>query len=726
MKTINPTFVEQQYIDWQSAYTSNINRAEKSILFAQGFEQWDDGVASNRLQDNKESLTFNTCLKHSKKIKSQIREIEFTLNLAATNSQYTTPEINNFRLLLNHFTLSKDVIDRCSEAFDKCVDYGFSFVEVNFEQDGFDTLCNSPVVRMHNDPSIAFWDMKATHPTKTDGKFCGMQRTVSKDDFLNKYPQYDKDNSDIQLVEKDNKVIDYWYKEYKEMTYIALKGGIYKREDLLKPTDEKETIQELAKRNLPPEKKANVPQIYYMRICNGAIIQKPTLFPTDCLPLVYHAGLTTWTTTEWRTYPFTYALEDAQKALNFVHSQLITSVKNTNSDKWLMTEAMLPTPELKERAKEINNLSGVVMIGVDPNAPQGPRREQASDIPFALMEYSQSLAQQIDNISGAFVDMQQSDSTVVSGKALKQMTENVNIIQVGLISHQIIFVNKVCDLIKQMVPKICTEQRTLLTQAQDGQSQSIIINQLLPTGTIQNDIKNISNDFVYTITAGPSSQMQKENTFKALQMVYAIRPDQYDKTGDIFMRSLDTPDAQELEIRVRAGIDPMLVQYSQGAISQQQYQQYTQQQAQQGQQMQMQQMQMQMQESQARLAKLENESQAIQLKSQTEQAKVQAISQDLNIKGQVAIANAANAQANTQINAQKVMGEQQQTATQQALDENHLQYEREKQAELNANTVIGHALDLHKHNQTMAQAATNTAMMNQSNQADNDANQSAN
>lgn len=692
--------VDKQAQDWLGSYDTNNDRGDESVRFALCSDQWMGNVLAERELSNKETLIFNTTAKFLKNFKAQIREIEFSIGLWARNDENNVSQTNTFRLLLNHLVLARHFVEKMEMAFDKSAEWGYSFLEINYDYDNDETLCLSPVIRFHEDPSIGFWDKAAKNPYRTDGRFSGLRIKVSKQEFLDNYPEYQEDSS--WLKDSENDLIKYWYKVKESALFKALKGGVYKREDLITMDDEladesdiKDKKSGLYKKKLT--KKGFKDCVYFMMFCNEHSLMEPKEFPSDRLPLPYHPAFTVWTKDGYETYPFSFSMLGIQQLINFVYSQLGTMVKNSTGDKWIFTPEHIPDEQAEKYAKNINQMEGAMVFPQDPQGAQ-IRREQPADIPYALMEWGQSLSQMANDISGAFFNPQNSENIIVSGKAMKEITENMNVVQVGSIACHVGFVNECAAIIKSMIPMLYTEERLLIARKADGTSEPIVINQPNGTGGLKNNIKDLSNSYIYELTSSPTSKMVKENTLKYLQMMYSIAPQLFKISGDMFARNLDIPDAQELELRIKAEMDPMLIKYSQSEISLQEYMKSKmpmQQQQQQQQQMQMQHAQLQMQELQSKNMKLKNEAQAVTMRAQGDMQKAQAAVQDSNVKAQVAITNASVAQGTLQVNAQKVMGEQQQRATQQALDESHLQYEREKHTYEVADGMIDHAINLH-------------------------------
>lgn len=594
--------IKKQCDEWRCWYDKNNQRGRDDVLFYLG-DQSKVGTTTERANSNKETLVCNIAAKQIKRASAQLMETEFSLSIvpANENSQNNIEESTAFRKVLNAIMLSDDNISKLVMCGDKCIKFGYSFLEINFERRGKNDLCLWPVFRLHNDPTIAFWDKNANHPTRIDGRFCGMKKTASKEEICEKLWYINKKTLDSCVHEEDNEVYYYWFRDYRKATYRLLKNGKYKKEDKINfqdndilATDEDakyifETLSEEEKyaqdsKPSPLKRIENVDCIYFQIFINEKSVMKPKMFPTDDLPLIYHHGLTEWEGNNgMRTIPLIEFLKDPQRLHNYLQSQIATIAKNSSSAKWFFNEDHLLSDTQQAEAKEINNLEGAFMFGGDLNSikyfPPG-------ELPMSMLQMAQLSKQEIDEIGGAMIDAQQSDATVISGVAIDKITHNIGLLNLFFLGAHINFVRTVGSLVRQMIPRIITEERTVISKSKDGSGEAITVNKDMGTGDVQNNIKDINNNFDYDITPDANSPMQKENERKALQEFIAINPRSAGLIGDIYMRKLSGEDAGELERRLSANMDPTLIKYGKGEISEADYQTAMQQQQQQQQQMQ--------------------------------------------------------------------------------------------------------------------------------------------
>jgi hypothetical protein len=567
MKSIKYEQIEKQYNGWVDYYKENKVRGEESVDFVIANNQWKDDVVTARENKNQESLTFNQIIKHLRRAHSQLGEIEFTLNISATNDKYqdNVAEQTAFRLVLNSILLNDEALDKFNAAGKKCLNYGWSFAEINYRYED-DNTCNLiPDIIIHKDPSIAFWDKNALHPTKVDGRFCGFCRTLSRQELEEAYPSLKKAG---WLSPTNNKVYDSWWREYQEAEFVTLKNGTQKRRDLLTP-DEKDNIDKKQ-----AVKKRQICEIYFQRCCKGKVLESPRRFPLqDFLPLVYHPGMTEWHPKKGEiTLPYGLYMEGAQKLHNYSLSQVASQAKTLTGDKYFFNGQHVSTQSQREAAKEINSRDGGFVFGGDVGTI---RREQPAQISPTIIEVAGITKQEIDEVNGAMIDTQNAQQTVIAAKALDKITHNSEAINMYFMEGHIIFVNQIGKLYRQMIPELYTQERALIVKKKDGSGETIVINEDVGTGYLKNNIKDINNNFHYDISAGPSSTMQKENTVKYLLEAYNIPPQNpfFMATAHIFFRNLQSKDAGELERIASAMGDENLIKYSQGEMTLDEYKQ---------------------------------------------------------------------------------------------------------------------------------------------------------
>jgi hypothetical protein len=599
VKDIDNELIRRQIEAWETRVGDGNDRGKEMISFITKGEQWKGSQTSDRYIQGKESLTFNICWKEMRKIKAQIKDIEFGLNAFPKNKEaaQNVQETNAFSLLMDNIILEKSVVRKLSETFEKCVDFGYAFGQVDFRRVSNNNLSLYPVYVDHKDPTMGFWDLNAYTKTKIDGKFAGIKRVLTYDDLRAK--GYSKKTlSRCNATPKGNIVVDYWFRQVTTKEFVLLNTGEYKRRDKL-TFEDKQNLMTRARLSMlrksdesyedcPLVKDGNVECIYFKRICNWVNLENPKQFPTETLlPLPYHPSCTHWTYDNPDfTIPFGYHLEGAQQLYNYLNSQIATQAKQCTGDKYFFGPEHVETDSQLEGARQINKREGGFAFGGDITKI---RREKPSELSMSLIQMAQTMKQVVDEISGAQIDQQNAQNVVISGVAMDKITKNMQILNEEAFADHVIYVQDVGRIFAEMMPNVVTEQRTMVMKMKDGTGQPVIINEELGTGELGNDISNINNKFEIEVTASPAGDMEEENVVRMLGPLIQQNPQLLSQFGDIYFRNVKSKDSMELSLRILANIDPNLVKFSQGLMTQDEFAQAQQQQKQQQMQQQMQQ-----------------------------------------------------------------------------------------------------------------------------------------
>lgn len=561
--------IEKAYQDYQSAYHVNNQRGKDSIQFVDEGDQWEPSAFSNRTLNNKETLVINAVKKYVTRIKSQNRQIDFAIDVFNKNCD-DKDKYESFDLLVKHQLNNKEIQEKIDGAWDKLIDFGYSVIEVNYGYTEKNTLNLNPTIQLYEDPSEAFFDITSQLKSRIDGNYCGRVRKLDQKSLIDKYPELVADD---RIKKEGNVVVDFWQRKCIKAWYVQLKTGVWYRQDLLNDDDYTNNINRKPD-GTPFRKRGTRGDIYYYRYINGFCIIDCRPYPTEDLPLPYHSGLSYWTKNGVRTAPYAWYLQSPQRLVNLAKSQLATNLKNSTSAKYLGQNTHIANDKQAEILRDINSREGFIPLADDPQKIMYIAPTELSQTILAL---SQSSSAELDTVAGAMNDAQMSDNAVISGVAIKEITNNIQMVNAGLISEHIRFIDSVCRLIVQMLPEIITEERDFFVKDDNGQMKKIGVNIKTGTELIKNDISSIRNDFLFEVKAGATTVMEKEITVKSLLASYQINPQMFNATADIFYKNMDTPYSMELSRRALAFVDPDIIKLGNGELTQEQFHQAQQQ-----------------------------------------------------------------------------------------------------------------------------------------------------
>lgn len=212
-------------------------------------------------------------------------------------------------------------------------------------------------------------------------------------------------------------------------------------------------------------------------------------------------------------------LISAQEQLNKTASQELHIVNTTANSGWMLEDGTLMNMdehELEQRGAE----TGLVLVHARGSAP--PQKITPNQIPAGLDRIGQKAAMNLRSISGVNDGMLGDTSSEISGVALQQKQARGQIqIQVPL-DNLAKTRHLVAERMLRLIQKFYTEERVLrivndMMPGQQGEEQVMQINQMMPDGTILNDLTLGTYDVV--ISTLPNRDNFDESQFaEAIQL----------------------------------------------------------------------------------------------------------------------------------------------------------------------------------------------------------------
>jgi hypothetical protein len=560
--------VEKKAKEYWALMSKSNQRGKKSINFVRNNAQWDSDSAAKRYIQQKETMTFNNIVKYLNRLKAQSRQLNFDVDVYQASTNTDSNNYESYDVLVRHWFKDKSIKEKFEYAFDKCVDFGYAVAEINYGRKDNYTLNLDPEIIIYKDPSEAFFDKNAELTSKIDGNFCGRKRVITGNELTKKYPKFKK------IKKRNNILYDFWFRSEKKEWYVLLTSGIWYRQDLLSEMDY-ETIVERKADGTIIKKRGEKNSIIFHRYINGELVKNQD-YPLEDLPLVRHGGFTYWTPDGEQSYPFSFYMEDPQKLINLTKSQVANNLKNSTATKYILNNEMITNEQILKDLTNINAKEGAFAVGGNP---RDILVIPPTELSVSILNLSSMVEKDLESVAGTAIDNQMSDSAIISGKAIRELTNSIQMINIGLISEHILFIDTIYRLLTQMLPKIWIEQRTFFIKDDSGEVKEIGINILTDSGVIKNNIQDLKNNFMYEVNIGASTDMQKEMTTKTLLTIAGTSPQLFNNMADLFFKNVDIPDSQKMARRARAFIDPMVVKYGDFDITEEEFHQYRQQQA---------------------------------------------------------------------------------------------------------------------------------------------------
>lgn len=485
-----------------------------------------------------------------------------------------------------------------------------------------------------------WFDASAQRQDRSDARWCVVLHAVGTDEYYARWPegsgQSVSDGRDLDAYYNKAEVVIVgelmYYKDKPRELVLMSNGTVYEVND-----DFKTIFDELAMAGITEVKRRKrTDRVVCTRFFDANDFlsdSKETVF--NAFPVVPVYGNFKVFENKTLFQGVVGKLIDPQRVLNYSLSREIEEGALAPRAKYWMTKKQAQGHE-KQLSTLNTNSDPVQFFNWDTEAPMIPQQQGGAQINPGLRTISESMRQILGQTAGMFAANMGDNPGLQSGvaiNALQNKGDNGTVKYFKALEFAIAYAGK---LLVQAIPKVYDTQRQIRLLNEDGTMEMVTLNEQVmdqQTGRMVtlNDLGKGQYDVV--CKAGPSFKNRQEETINALLEIAKIDPSVLQIGGDLLIKNISTPVADQLAERKRAQM------LQAGMIPPSQM----------------------TEEEQAQM-------QAAQAKQGQQQAPAMVLAQAEAMKGQAEMLKAQNDQMKLQIEAMKVQAQIQQGQTKSAVD----------------------------------------------------------
>lgn len=589
-------------------FRDNVNRYKRFMrfVFKSNLDQDETGVL---IENSMPTLEFNIVEQHISRLRGEFAKQQPSLSVRAVDGiplQYLTPVFTEtIKVIEAHmraifFDAANDMLEY--DTFSDLLAGGFSVLrvytdyvnEMSFEQ-------NIHVSRVF-DPTLCVFDPMARTSHKGDGKFCAELYPMTKEEFALRFGEdkaervkCSRNNSGISWSFKNEKqevilVCDYYEKKQKREKIIKLSNGHTVAEKEYKKFLEK--WEESGIIEQPPIPVGQPRWTTKETICRYRFCQNEMLDYVETnykyLPLVFVDGnsvtIFEGDTSSQMTRPYVYHAEGIQRLKNYAGQSLANELESLIQHKFLV--AMESLPDEKNYLEAYNNVQKASTLVykhfLDELSPQvtlpPPVPIVRPPIPPQISDTFRMSDEMTTAILGAFqpTDLGRGD---LSGLSVARQALMSNTASVPYIVGYIKGLNRVAEIVLDLIPKYYRTPRSLPILLPSGQREYMEINK--PGSLYMNyDASTLQ----VKVDVGVNFAMQKELALQTIIALMQASPKfaefMNEKGLQILLDNIDIRNIEELKSKA-AQFEEEQAQMKQQQAQMQQQEMQQQQQAQQ-------------------------------------------------------------------------------------------------------------------------------------------------
>jgi hypothetical protein len=483
-----------------------------------------------------------------------------------------------FNGMIRHIEYISDADVAYDTACENQVSYGEGYIRLLTEYCDDKTFDQDiKIGRVRNSFSV-YMDPTIQDPTGADAKWCFVTEDVTKAEFERMYPDASPittlqslgvgDQSISNWLNEDTiRLADYYYIDFDRTTLNLYPGN----QTAFVGTPEDKMLKEMFGKPVK-SRESDRPRVKYCKI-NGYEILEEHEWAGSWIPVIRIVGNEFEVDGRLYVSGLVRNAKDAQRMYNYWVSQEAEMLALAPKAPFIGYGGQF---EGYEQQWKTANTTNWPYLEVNPDVTDGqgsilslPQRAQPPMASSGLLQAKAGASEDIKSTTGQYNASLGMGSNERSGRAIlaRQREGDVGTYHYG--DNLARGVRHVARQLVDLIPKIYDTQRIARIIGEDGETKMVKINpdQPQPVNKIIDQegivIEKIYNPGVgkYDVVAvtGPGYATKRQESLEAMAQLLQANPQLWQVAGDLFVKNMDWPGAQEMSKRFAKTIDPKLL-----------------------------------------------------------------------------------------------------------------------------------------------------------------------
>jgi hypothetical protein len=536
------------------------------------------GAVQGQTINARPCLTINKLPQHVRQVTNDMRQNRPGAKVIPVDDKADLQVAEILNGMIRHIEYISDADVAYDTACENQVSYGEGYIRLLTEYCDDDTFDQDiKIGRVRNSFSV-YMDPTIQDPTGADAKWCFITEDVTRADYERMYPEAAPittlqslgvgDQSISNWLNEDTiRIADYYYIDYDRATLNLYPGN----QTAFDGTPEDKTLRQTygkPKRT----RQADRPRVKYCKI-NGYEILEKNEWAGKWIPVVRIVGNEFEVDGRLYVSGLVRNAKDAQRMYNYWVSQEAEMLALAPKAPFIGYGGQFEGYEEKWKTANTNNWP---YLEINPDVTDGqgavlplPQRAQPPMASSGLLQAKSGASEDIKSTTGQYNASLGQGGNERSGKAIlaRQREGDVGTYHYG--DNLTRGVRHIARQLVDLIPKIYDTQRVARIIGEDGVTKMAKINpdQEEPVREVRNQ-EGIVIDKIYNpgvgkydvvATTGPGYATKRQEALEAMGQLLQGNPQLWAVAGDLFVKNMDWPGAQEMAKRFAKTIDPKLI-----------------------------------------------------------------------------------------------------------------------------------------------------------------------
>jgi hypothetical protein len=537
------------------------------------------GAVQGQTINARPCLTINKLPQHVRQVTNDQRQNRPSGKVIPADDKADIAVAEIFNGMVRHIEYISDADVAYDTACENQVSYGEGYIRILTEYCDDNTFDQDiKIGRIRNSFSV-YMDPTIQDPCGSDAKWCFITEDITKADYERMYPDsapittlqslgVGDQNLSQWLNEDTIRIADYYYVDYDRATLNLYPGNI----TAFAGTPEDKMLKDQFGEPLK-QRESDRQKIKYCKI-NGYEILEKREWAGKYIPVVRIVGNEFEVDGRLYVSGIVRNAKDAQRMYNYWVSQEAEMLALAPKAPFIGYGGQFEGYETQWKTANTTNWP---YLEVNPDVTDGsgsilplPQRAQPPMASSGLLQAKAGASEDIKSSTGQYNASLGMSSNERSGKAIlaRQREGDVGTYHYG--DNLARGVRHITRQLVDLIPKIYDTQRVARIIGEDGETDMVKIDpmQAEPVKKIVNQ-EGIVIDKIYNpsvgkydvvVTTGPGYATKRQEALEAMAQLLQGNPQLWQVAGDLFVKNMDWPGAQEMAKRFAKTIDPKLMQ----------------------------------------------------------------------------------------------------------------------------------------------------------------------
>jgi hypothetical protein len=284
----------------------------------------------------------------------------------------------------------------------------------------------------------------------------------------------------------------------------------------------------------------------------AGILQGPTDWAGRYIPICIVVGEEIWSDGRAVRKGMIHDMRDPQRVYNYTRTAAVEAVAQQPKAPWILTADQASGYEDQWQNAGTENLAALIYKG-DPRANGPPKRAEPALASQGLDVQSQLAIGDLEGVTGIYKAGLGAPSNETSGRAIMARQQEGDTGTYHYIFNLGIAIQYCGKILVDLIPKIYDSTRIVRTLGEDGSAKMVEINKpdMDEKGMeiVLNDLS--AGEYDVTVVTGPSFATKRAEATEFMTELLRGYPQLTDIAGDIIIKNMDVPGADEIAARIR-------------------------------------------------------------------------------------------------------------------------------------------------------------------------------